>query len=698
MVRVRGGASGGAGADVKVAVDSSASGDYLGAASNDGALRSSAPLSYTDGGDYVTIGITLADTSTDGYLSSTDWDTFNDKPEDFVSLTDTPANFTGDSLKGVRVNVGETALEFYSIVDTDEKVKVSSNDTTADYLINQLTAGTNISVTETGDGGDESVTIAGGVTTQDEGSAVETPATILNFIGADVFVVSSGGKTNVYVPAPSWVSHFDTSDGTNDCELSDHSVSNRLIADPTSEGTPFKIGSWTAGTSHSAHRTNAHTYTTTNTCSFFNNTSTTIEVNVYDVDGTTPLATHTTAAITGNTNVTVDNITIAVTSFASDTVGKYKGIITVTFNIDDVIANGGRYSVETIHHNSDDGDFTYSQDDIFSDIEPNVAALTGVTISENSSSTVQKSGVYYYDTGSTFNIGISDIDYLNGNTYPTTQVQIVGTEYGLPTLSLQGSDLTGWTTKWDSDNDSYSKANWTINSSNFYSLTTTGNVTATPIDWAAGSSQVSSNASFAVDTYNGSNSDTTESFQDESKRLKVDLSTSWDKTQDLTSYDDNNGAQIAGTNLMYPETDYSAYEPDSGSQPDYSAVSNDRTWYSYYRDNNVAHSNGIFTLTGTGLTEANMTADKFIVEISLDSGSTWYNMNEDYTGGSLSDGDGCRTDKATYTLDAGTKRWKFTLGTGGTTGSGTGYNNWGIDIKITLADNTSKFNLMNIDW
>lgn len=45
----------GLGTDEAVAVDSGATPGYLGAASNDGVLRTSAPLSYTDGGDFVTI-------------------------------------------------------------------------------------------------------------------------------------------------------------------------------------------------------------------------------------------------------------------------------------------------------------------------------------------------------------------------------------------------------------------------------------------------------------------------------------------------------------------------------------------------------------------------------------------------------------------------------------------------------------------
>lgn len=51
-------------------------------------------------------------------------------------------------------------------VDTDEKAKVSSNDTTAGYLNGKLVAGTNVTFTENNDGGNETLTIAaaGGVT------------------------------------------------------------------------------------------------------------------------------------------------------------------------------------------------------------------------------------------------------------------------------------------------------------------------------------------------------------------------------------------------------------------------------------------------------------------------------------------------------------------------------------------------------
>lgn len=76
---IPGWAASGAGANTKVAIDSVATAGYLGAASNDGVLRTSAPITYADGGDYITLAITQADTTNSGYLTTTDWDTFNDK-------------------------------------------------------------------------------------------------------------------------------------------------------------------------------------------------------------------------------------------------------------------------------------------------------------------------------------------------------------------------------------------------------------------------------------------------------------------------------------------------------------------------------------------------------------------------------------------------------------------------------------------
>jgi len=78
---------------------------------------------------------------------------------DFTSLSDTPASYSGQGGKATRVNAGEDAVEFYTPTDANDAVKVSSNDTTAGFLNGKLLGGTNVTLVEGTDGGNETLTI-----------------------------------------------------------------------------------------------------------------------------------------------------------------------------------------------------------------------------------------------------------------------------------------------------------------------------------------------------------------------------------------------------------------------------------------------------------------------------------------------------------------------------------------------------------
>jgi len=82
-----------------------------------------------------------------------------DQADNFVDLDDTPAALAGEGGKTVKVNVGADALEFVDVPAADHKAKVSADDTTEDYLLNKIVAGTGIAVTELTPGGDEDVEI-----------------------------------------------------------------------------------------------------------------------------------------------------------------------------------------------------------------------------------------------------------------------------------------------------------------------------------------------------------------------------------------------------------------------------------------------------------------------------------------------------------------------------------------------------------
>jgi hypothetical protein len=84
---------------------------------------------------------------------------------------------------------------------TDEKAKVSANDTTAGFLNGKLVAGTNITLTENNNGGDETLTIAaaGGVTGF---TASDNTASPNNTVNAARLLVNSGSTNADAVVQP----------------------------------------------------------------------------------------------------------------------------------------------------------------------------------------------------------------------------------------------------------------------------------------------------------------------------------------------------------------------------------------------------------------------------------------------------------------------------------------------------------------
>lgn len=317
---------------------------------------------------------------------------------------------------------------------------------------------------------------------------------------------------------------------------------------------------------------------------------------------------------------------------------------------------------------------------IFYDSESNEAELRDITIVENSAVHKRLSGVYYYSTGSTFTTEIDGCNYLNADSYPLIQVEVYGTEYGLPDLDLEGGDISHWDSNHDRVNATYQNWSWAISQSNFCNISDTANVSARPMDWEDGEFVYSTNASVAIDTYADNSTRISHDFRTEDDRFTSTWG-DWDSTEDLTTYDDTLGLQCRCSRLVYPTESFETYAPQSSRQPDYSEASGTRTYFFEMYHTGTAHSNGRFILGDYDITEADITADDFMIEISLDD-TNWYNLNENYAGGALSDGDGCRTNVGTISL-ALNNSIEFTLGTGGFTASGTGPSGWGIYVRIS---------------
>ncbi|RLC79108.1 MAG: hypothetical protein DRJ03_24075, partial [Chloroflexi bacterium] len=339
---------------------------------------------------------------------------------------------------------------------------------------------------------------------------------------------------------------------------------------------------------------------------------------------------------------------------------KFKARIRVDVNIDAILPNSGRFSIRIVHNTG--AGFTFTQGPMFYDTEPNVADLDGTTtIAETGGLVIvrQVSGVYYYTDGSQFTVDIDEIDFLNGDSYPQNQqMQVDGSDYGLPLLNnLHSTDFTGWINAWDDADDTYQKTDWAITAlSNFCSIDPAAVVTPTIYDWGVADTQNSAGAAIAVNTYVPNATRIYDDFRLEEAgvevgavRLESDLITPWDATQDLNAYDDNLGLQYQCSRLLYPQTNFGGYSPNSGTQPNYLASAGARTWYRRFWHTGISHPVGRFRLTDYSITEADLAANNVLIDISLD-GVAWYTLNGLYGGGPLAPGDPCRTDKDVYGL------------------------------------------------
>jgi len=197
-------------------IDSAATPDFIGNSSSTGVLRTGSNLTYIDGGNFVTLdlaaspsitsitlatslilnGFTVTDILDDDTMSADSATALVTQQSlvafvaaqvatanEFVELTDTPANFTGDGLKMVRVNTGETALEFFLISDAAAATVASGDlvlvsDVDDSNILKRVTAQ---SIGDLGAGGVD-------ITVQDEGSPLTTAVTLFNFAGAGVTV------------------------------------------------------------------------------------------------------------------------------------------------------------------------------------------------------------------------------------------------------------------------------------------------------------------------------------------------------------------------------------------------------------------------------------------------------------------------------------------------------------------------------
>lgn len=462
-----------------------------------------------------------------------------------------------------------------------------------------------------------------GVNFYDEGVLVGTYAKV-NFVGSGVFADENPTQSdtiNVYIPPPTYASHFNQTDGTTDGTVVESGITraNVRISTPTPEGSPFYTGgganSLWAGTTQSAHQPASLNFATTGLVTGFGGDST-LSVNLFSGNGTTVLATFTTPAITGNGTWTSSGanagISVTVSGYATDSL-KNKASVSVTLQLSTLFPgsvglSGGRYHVEITHttDTATDGgaSYTYVQPDAFLDLAgttPSFGAGSTAQIVESATSsnvvTKHLSGVEYYIAGSQFKVDVTEINNLNANTQgraggANTNFQLTASNYGLSTLtqfawSPTSGTFTGWTNYYNNTNISYSLSSWTIPAGSFRYRGTGASASAVLYDpWAQSSAKTSGSSSILVDTYSTGSTQYVETFNDESYRKNSDYTTAWDSTATLS----NGDACVVGGMIVRPDqyflssgsvvANLTSYKPDkNGANPNYSSLTADASFY-----------------------------------------------------------------------------------------------------------------------
>jgi len=434
------------------------------------------------------------------------------------------------------------------------------------------------------------------LTVMDEGIVLDNAVDTINFIGTDVLAKLEGGvhQINVYIPPPAYVSHYNTSDGTNSSIVSENALrtSTHISTPSGGEGTPFFTGGW-ADSVHDTTRTSPIQATAAGRCTGFGGNST-VKVDVYNGAGAI-VATYTTPAITANGTHTSGGITVYITSYSADS-DRFMAQLNVAVTPSAIFADGGRFHF-VVTHTTDSasdgsGSYSFTMTDVFFDTNINTPVINNtVSIAENVPAIRYISGVRYYDTGSSFTSAVFDIDDWNYNTQAVADcLHLSAPNFGLPDLSLvphnpaPSPGFSNRTNDHDDQNARYDINNWLISAANFFYLGNGGVATGTVRDpWNVAPGIASAPAmSIAVDTHHQTSTRLIERFYYEDWRVEVGQPIGYYDTADqhtLAPWDSSTHLLAADACFFNGgcernTTDFTPYSPDAAGQPDYSGSQN----------------------------------------------------------------------------------------------------------------------------
>lgn len=461
----------------------------------------------------------------------------------------------------------------------------------------------------------------------DQGVEVDAKVTSMNFVGADVVAIGGEGSVTVYIPPPSFASHYMTNDGDTGAQFVSESTSRttaRIAIPSGGEGTPFHAHN-RAGTNFDATRDTAFTFTHPGLVTGLGGDST-FEIKVFGADGTTVLDSFTTPALTQNLVHTSPSgaLTLTVQEYAED-VMRFKGKLRAQVDMNIVFGtlgtDGGLFSVELTHtaDSIQDGglSYTYSMGPVFIDTNPTAPSIGGsVGISETigNINTKHLSGIEHYILGSQFTFEVKTINQLGRNTYKTSSnLNLSGSQFGLPSLSLSpfgngSGGFSNFTGEENNDGVDFIKTDWAINNSN-YRYFGLANASANVKDTWTTSATKTDGFLVLIDTFSSTGTDVFEPFNDESRRLQSDYVTPWNSEVSLGAGD----ALVWNGKLQAPSSaiiqDFTPYKPDlNGPNPDYTGLTVPVDYYRTFVDS-AGISRSSFQLSFSGNFVTNATKD-----------------------------------------------------------------------------------------
>lgn len=494
----------------------------------------------------------------------------------------------------------------------------------------------------------------------DEGVSVAETLKI-NFIGTDVnsFYNELENRVDVFIPSAKVASHFNTNDGDTDASINKIITTNRYIGNPI-DGS-FSIGNVDLNSLQSCINNNVINYKTNEKFLFSNNSKIKIELfsNNTVIDSLTFLTTE------GNFNS--NGITCSITNMTS--IGPF---FTANFNVSinlSVIGSGVfDVKITNIEYEGLTSEviYTFEDNNIFIDGYTPLPSLTFDYIFSNIS-IKHLSGVKFYTSGTSINYNNVLFDSKK-NSYPDNLLDIDLSNIGFGIQNKTINDFENFDNRYNTDISFSGSSN--IGEEIF--LNGLLELKSRVNDWDKGTYEIYSQDAM-IDTYHDSATRVYEDFVSETYRLKTNDYTIFDSTL----YLEQNELQVIDSKLCYPQNDFSRLYDN----PDYSQLSGDRSFIRKFWHDNVSHSNGIFNIN-TNIVEDDILSDNIKIEISLD-GINWFNLGDEYTGGILQNGDGCRIFSDINNLNINNKI-EFTLGLDTFTDSNS---NWGIYCKITIKEN-----------